>query len=479
MIDKLTPEQIAKFPEYVEKWTAIGLCTDPADRPKAEIAINKCYQLAGLTPPKKIVWCDSPLSQAITHSILKDEKIQKELQVKFKTQSVRASVRDSVWTSVWASVGDSVGASVKDSVRDSVGASVGASVKDSVWASVRASVRDSVWTSVGASVGTSVKDSVRDSVGDSVKDSVWTSVWASVGDSVGASVRDSVRASVWDSVRDSVGASVGASVKDSVWASVRASVRDSVRASVYGQHDASWLSFYNYFNKECGLYEETKLLDGLIELAESAGWWLPCKDICFVSERHSMLNRDNEGRLHNTNGPAFMYPDGFCGYYYHGVKVPEFVITEPNKITPQLIDQESNIEVRRVMLQIYGEERYLTAGNYEVLDEDKDQFGRPRRLLRKQNGEDEPIVKVEVINSSLELDGSYKTYYLSVHPELRPLLSDTERKFGDPQKMTCHNAVASTFGKRGEEYGVVGQVRQGDVFIEFKDGTNILKFRES
>ncbi len=395
MITNLTPEQIAKFPEYVEKWTAIGLCTDPADRPKAEIAINKCYQLAGLTPPKKIVWCDSPLSQAITHSILKDEKIQKELQVKFKTQSVRASVRDSVWTSVWASVGDSVGASVKDSVRDSVGASV------------------------------------------------------------------------------------GASVKDSVWASVRASVRDSVRASVYGQHDASWLSFYNYFNKECGLYEETKLLDGLIELAESAGWWLPCKDICFVSERHSMLNRDNEGRLHNTNGPAFMYPDGFCGYYYHGVKVPEFVITEPNKITPQLIDQESNIEVRRVMLQIYGEERYLTAGNYEVLDEDKDQFGRPRRLLRKQNGEDEPIVKVEVINSSLELDGSYKTYYLSVHPELRPLLSDTERKFGDPQKMTCHNAVASTFGKRGEEYGVVGQVRQGDVFIEFKDGTNILKFRES
>ena len=30
-IDKITPEQEARFPEWVEKWTAIGLSTERAD----------------------------------------------------------------------------------------------------------------------------------------------------------------------------------------------------------------------------------------------------------------------------------------------------------------------------------------------------------------------------------------------------------------------------------------------------------------
>ena len=30
-IDSLTPEQEAKFPEYVEKWTKVGWICDPLD----------------------------------------------------------------------------------------------------------------------------------------------------------------------------------------------------------------------------------------------------------------------------------------------------------------------------------------------------------------------------------------------------------------------------------------------------------------
>jgi hypothetical protein len=40
MIQQLTPEQEARFPEFVERWTQIGLCTTPADRVKAEQAIE-------------------------------------------------------------------------------------------------------------------------------------------------------------------------------------------------------------------------------------------------------------------------------------------------------------------------------------------------------------------------------------------------------------------------------------------------------
>jgi len=136
-INSLTPEQIAKFPAYVQEWTGYGVCTDPADRIRAEAAIAAMYEIAGKKPPR-IVWCDSPLSMALTRAVV--QKLPASVRA-----SVRDSVRDSVVASVWDSVGDSVVASVGASVRDSVGASVWDSVRASVWDSVRDSVVASVY----------------------------------------------------------------------------------------------------------------------------------------------------------------------------------------------------------------------------------------------------------------------------------------------------------------------------------------------
>ena len=134
MIGKLTPKQIERLTYYRDKWLAIGLSTQKADRKMAETGITKAYKIVGLKRPK-IVWTLSPLSSGLTRycvfEILKNKS---------------ASVRDSVWASV--------GASVRDSVRDSVGDSMWDSVGDSMWASVRASmwdsVRDSVWAYTGS-----------------------------------------------------------------------------------------------------------------------------------------------------------------------------------------------------------------------------------------------------------------------------------------------------------------------------------------
>ncbi len=425
-IERLTPEQEAQIPIYRDKWIAIGLSTEPAERDRAESAINMAYEAAGLECPKKIVWCGSPLSQGLTRAIIIDKNLLKTLKAP-----------------VWDSVEDSVEASV----RDSVGASVGASVWASVWASVRDSVEASVWASVGASVWASVRASVRDSVGDSVgysvRDSVWASVrdsvWDSVWASVGASVRDSVGDSVWDSVWASVGASVRASVGDSVRASVWASVGDSVRASVwasvwdsgYGQHDANWLAFYEYFKDVVGLKKQTEKLNGLIEHGKSAGWYLPHKNICWVSERHNILTRDERGQLHNLTGPSVAYPDGWKIYAVNGVRVPDFVIENPKQITVKIIEEESNAEIRRVMTDKYGVARYLKDSNAKQISTDNSGI-----LWRKEVANDEPIVMVQVKNSTPEPDGSFKDYFLRVPPDIK----------------TPKDAVAWSFNLTTKEY---------------------------
>mgnify|MGYP007090107172 CR=1 FL=1 len=106
MIDTLTEEQKARFPEFVKKWTDIGLCTKPANRELAEEGVREAYRNAGLDEPK-IVWCDSPLSMALTRSVIKQfaEGID-----------------------IGASVGASVGDSVEYSFRESVGAKDGSRV---------------------------------------------------------------------------------------------------------------------------------------------------------------------------------------------------------------------------------------------------------------------------------------------------------------------------------------------------------------
>lgn len=60
------------------------------------------------------------------------------------------------------------------------------------------------------------------------------------------------------------------------------------------------------------------------------------------------------------------------------------------------------------------------------------------------------VEHVRVVNSTPEQDGTSQEYWLRVHPELRPLLRDGQ--LGEPQQLTAHNAVASTFGLRGEQY---------------------------
>lgn len=48
-VTQLFHEQIARFSEFIEKWTEIGLCAQPADRMRAEQGIRLAYATAHLT----------------------------------------------------------------------------------------------------------------------------------------------------------------------------------------------------------------------------------------------------------------------------------------------------------------------------------------------------------------------------------------------------------------------------------------------
>jgi hypothetical protein len=49
---------------YLDRWAAVRLSCEPADRATAEEGIRLAYEAAGLRAPDEIVWCGGPMDIA-------------------------------------------------------------------------------------------------------------------------------------------------------------------------------------------------------------------------------------------------------------------------------------------------------------------------------------------------------------------------------------------------------------------------------
>jgi len=214
----------------------------------------------------------------------------------------------------------------------------------------------------------------------------------------------------------------------------------------------AWLSFFRHIVKPDLDYSKFQHYEAA---AIHGGPRVVHPDFCMVSDRPEILTVDDQNRPHNDTGPFCRWRDGFSLYAIHGVRVTRDIVENPEIITIDRINKEENIEVRRVMMARYGWNRYITDSGAKEIH--RDDFG---TLFRKEEPNGDPILCVKVVNSTPEADGSFKDYWLRVDAQLRPLPpgewpQQKKREWfaaQEPQAMTAHAAVASTFGLRSEEY---------------------------
>ncbi|MCW1959774.1 MAG: hypothetical protein KIH64_014765, partial [Mycobacterium sp.] len=176
--------------------------------------------------------------------------------------------------------------------------------------------------------------------------------------------------------------------------------------------------------------------------AIEGGFRLVHEEFCIVSDRPEVLKVDAQNRPHCADGPSHRWRDGWSQYHWHGMRIPEdreYIIHSPERITVQAIDAERNAEIRRVMIDRYGPARYVTDSGAIVVHEmpaDHKLTGlRTARLLRKDVPDDEPIIYVDVLNSTPEPDGTVKRYMLRVDPNA----------YSGEASRNCHAAAASTW----------------------------------
>ncbi|MFI6663113.1 DUF6924 domain-containing protein [Streptomyces sp. NPDC050523] len=281
--NELTDAQLRALDGVRNDWLAHGLATGPADRAEAEAGVADAYRAADLEPPTLVIWLDSPLAGAVGARMLAGGQPppQVEAEIRDRTRHhLETQVRDRTRSGISTEARDRIWAQVQDQV--------GKQVRDQVWGQIR--------------------DQARGRIGAHDENQVWTHIWDHVqSQNLWSQVRDPVRAQV----RDQVGA--------------------EVPRSIPGQHGAELLAGWDYLRTHWSV-EEADRLSGIMRVARSAGRWWPFENAVVLTERPTVLHRDDQGRLHCETGPAVAYPDGFAVWAWHGVRLPQ----DPVKTRPTI-----------------------------------------------------------------------------------------------------------------------------------------------
>ncbi|MFF2535808.1 DUF6745 domain-containing protein [Streptomyces cyaneofuscatus] len=326
------------------------------------------------------------------------------------------------WRDVAAATGAADRAAAEEGVRRAYRTAGLAEPERIVWAeSPRAAVEA---VEKLADAGRSVREEVRTRpwaeerrrMYDELGPAGWSALWSAAGAQLWETT-----AALAERIRSGVVADLAGKPED------EGAVRLVLLDAVLGQHDAAWLAAFDGRGDR---------LTGLAEVARNAGWWWPYERAVVISERPEVLHRDEAGRLDHGAGPALAYRDGFALYAWRGMPVPADFLAELASLTPQRIREEENAELRRVMLEFYGYDRYLTESGAEPVHRDETGI-----LWRIALDGDEDVVMVEVVNSTPEPDGTHRTYWLRVPPATR----------------TAKDGVAWTFGLDGAAYAPVRQ----------------------
>jgi hypothetical protein len=223
-----------------------------------------------------------------------------------------------------------------------------------------------------------------------------------------------------------------AGIRDPLRRAVRGSVAEPVRAALSGQtglcwggqHDADWVAHYQVHHQVLGVRfapADLAQLDLWAALARSCGWWWPREDVCVVAERPVAVRTEpvpgadhDETRLHDANGPAVLFPDGWAVHSWHGTRVPAWVIEAP---TVDLITREANIEVRRCAIERIGWTAFVDMAGLALVAQAADP-GNPGGDLRLYDLPREPSGPparlLLAVNGSVERDGTRRRYGLRV-----------------------------------------------------------------
>jgi len=148
----------------------------------------------------------------------------------------------------------------------------------------------------------------------------------------------------------------------------------------------------------------------LVDAVKAGGWWWPFKDICFACDNPSELHVDSQMNLHNENGMAVRFRDGWGFWALNDVVVSEKIVRRQYSAVDIDAVSLGQFLTREVMIRRFGLSRYLQESQAEEIH--KDEYG---VLYRKKYPDGE---SVGIIVTDQTSDSDFNKYAILVPAEI-------------------------------------------------------------
>jgi hypothetical protein len=385
---------------FVGAYIQTQLSTEPVDEHVAQALMERAYALAGLDASGQIEWLDGP----------------RQLVERLFSSTEQGAPQ----VSVWPNLQDRLSGSMCDTVGGEM---------DAIGHQVEAVLLDRIEDRVRAGVGVPILSRLRDTVHKGVPDPARSDLWHRIQEYCEYLIWydedwDEWWHSDWERALGGYTDSGLGNARGNRFLRVEGyDVRDFLWSSVRAYQDASWLASCLYFARYYAPNDVTPLAQ-LNQLV--SGYWLG-RDLALIVRRPQQLLLDPAGRLHSAIGPSVRFADGWRVHAWHGICMPERVITAPEQLTIQDWSAARSVEVRRVIQERMGA-RFISEIGGVALDSG------PRGTLYQVElpGDPERLAHfLQVRDASTE-----RIYYLRVPPHIS----------------TAEAAVAWTFDLTATEY---------------------------
>jgi len=426
-INNLTQEQEILIEKYKQDYLAYGRCTDRIDKASTEKAINDIYAELG-KPTPLIIYSQSIMEMYLTANIERnlEENIERNIR-----QNIEENIEQNIWQNIEEHIRRNIGQNIKQNIRENIRQNIGQNIEQNI----RRNIWQNIWQNIEQNIEENIGQNIWQNIGRNIWQNIEQNIRQNIWRNIGQNIEENIERNIWRNIKRNIGQNVEQNIWQNIEGNIKQNIWQNVEQTLWGQHSAHWICYYIIFRDILKLkYNEKdeRLLNNLDILVKSCCWWIPFDNICIVSDRPSELKLDEQGRLHDEKDMCIKFVDGWGFHAIHGVRVPEYIVKNPEQITPQKIDAEENVEIRRIMIERYGLEKYFKDSKADKIH--TDDFG---TLYKIEQKDDEPIMMVKVVNSTPEADGHYKDYLIRVPPEMT----------------TAHQAVAWTFGyDKAENY---------------------------
>jgi hypothetical protein len=264
----LTVEQTAHIREVADQWVRAGVSTQRCDRPRAEETVRAAYRRAGLNEPQLIVWMDSPVGGMFAAAVIKG-----------------AATAMPLANHVWALIGEQPWDRVVDQL--------GIAQAQHLW--------------------TQITDQLADRLGDQLKNRLSDPLERQLDDQLRRPLAEELGNRLWSQLNDRYGDRLGDQLKDHLRDPIggdRISVDDGVWEGLSLWRDSAWLASMTCALSLAGLPNSPRL-DAVCAACREVDWWWPMNETVVLTDRPTVISCDTSGRVHDADGPALAYADGY------------------------------------------------------------------------------------------------------------------------------------------------------------------------